>query len=164
MDVRIARVIELLETTSSQDLWFGGATPMGSLRGVTWQTALWKPAPDRHSIWELALHMAYWKYAVTRHFTGGPRGSFPREPANWPAVPDQPDARSWTRDRHLLRDEHEALCNAAHALGEVGPHDPVPSKPRWSWLQLLEGIHMHDTYHTGQIQIMKRLHRSLIAD
>lgn len=112
----------------------------------------------------LVLHMAYWKYAVTRHFTGAPRGSFPREPANFPAVPDHPDAGAWTLDRHLLRDQHEALCRAARALGDVRPHDPVPSKPRWSWLQLLEGIHMHDTYHTGQIQIMKRLHASLGED
>lgn len=161
MDVHIERVIELLETRSSQDLWYGGATPLGSLRGVSWRTAFWEPAPDRHSIWGLTLHMAYWKYAVTRHLTGAPRGSFPREPANWPAVPDTPDAAAWKRDRQLLRDQHEDLCRAARSLEEVGPHDPVPSKPRWTWLQLLEGIHMHDTYHTGQIQIMKRLYTSL---
>ena len=50
----------------------GGATPLGCLRGVQPEQAVWKPAPDRHSIWELVLHIAYWKYAVRRNLEGSP--------------------------------------------------------------------------------------------
>jgi len=160
-DARLERVIHLLEATSGQDLWFGGATVMGSLRGVPWETAAWKPAPDRHSIWELVLHIAYWKYSVTRNLTGVPHGSFPRSPANFPRVPSPANAAAWEKDRRLLKDQHAELCAGVRAFDPAKLDEPVPEKPKWSWLDLLDGIVMHDTYHTGQIQLMKRLHRSL---
>ena len=63
-----------------------GPTVQGALRGVSAAQARWQPAPGRHSIWELVLHIAYWNYAVRHHLEpDGP--AFPRSPANWPALP-----------------------------------------------------------------------------
>ena len=42
-----------------------------SLKGVTAKQAAWRPAPNRHNIWEETLHAAYWKYAVRRRLQGG---------------------------------------------------------------------------------------------
>ena len=47
-----------------------GTNLRGSLRGIDHITAAARPAPDRHNIWELALHAAYWKYTVVRRLTG----------------------------------------------------------------------------------------------
>ncbi len=131
---------------------------MGSLRGVTSEVAAWKPAPGRHSIWELVLHMAYWKYAVRRKLTGEGKGGFPRGPSNWPDVPEVPDAKVWKEDRGLLRDEHDKLVEAIRAFNgkrlDKKPEDGGETK----FVDLLMGIVMHDTYHTGQIQILKRLY------
>ena len=60
----------------------------GSLRRVTLALAAWRPEPGRHNIWELALHAAYWKYAVRRRLTGGARSSFPLEGLNFFTRPD----------------------------------------------------------------------------
>ena len=127
-----------------------GPTLRGALRGVTAEQASWHPAPGRHSIWELTVHCAYWKYAVRRKLTGQRRGSFPREGSNWFA-PSSYDEKSWRADLQLLADEHRALRRAVKEL-------PAPRVKRA--VRLIRGIAYHDVYHAGQIQLLKRLQRA----
>ena len=112
--------------------------------GVTAEEALWRPAPGRHSIWELAVHCAYWKYAVRRKLTGVKRGAFPRKGSNW-----LPPGDSWEADLRLLRDEHRALRNAVARAS---------AQQLAKYERLIYAVAAHDTYHTGQIQLIKRLH------
>ena len=156
---RLADIIHLIETGSGNDLWYGGATVQGCLRGVDARQAAWRPAPDRHSIWALTLHIAYWEYAVRRHLEGGEKGGFPRSPSNFPAVPHPPSEAAWKRDRALLREERKALLAAVRAFDPLRLDDAVPGT-KWTFVDLLHGIVMHDTYHVGQIQMLKRLERS----
>lgn len=158
-DPRLAEALHLLDPPSGTRLWYGGARALGSLRGVAWPEAAWKPGPERHSIWELVLHIAYWKYAVRRRLDDSvPRGAFPRSPANWPRVPDEPNERAWKEDRALLRREHEALVEVAGTL-EPALLDRRDAKGEYRALDLVFGVVAHDVYHTGQIQLMKRLYR-----
>ena len=55
------------------------------------EQALWRPAPGRKCIWDLVVHIAYWKYTVRRHLAGGPQPRFPRSPANFPRLPEPAD-------------------------------------------------------------------------
>jgi uncharacterized damage-inducible protein DinB len=89
-----------------------------------------------------------------------PRGAFARSPANWPRIPDEPDERAWKKDRALLREEHEALVAVARALG-TDRLDSRDAKGDYRALDLLFGVATHDVYHTGQIQLMKRLYPKL---
>ena len=139
--------------------WHGGPTPVGALRGVTARQARWTPAPRRKSIWTLTLHIAYWNYAVRRLLEGSERGAFPRRPSNWPGVPESADSRSWAADVALLREEHARLARAAAVLDPRLLGRRPPGSRRWTYGELLIGIAMHDAYHTGQIQLMKRLWR-----
>jgi len=100
--------------------WHGGPSPVGALRGVTAEQAAWRPTPRRKSIWELALHIAYWKYTVRRHLEHGVRPGFPRRPANFPAQPEPADEAAWSRDVALLRAEHELVVQAVRALSAIG--------------------------------------------
>lgn len=163
-DPRLAEVLALLDPKPGQRLWFGGATPLGSLRGVAPEQATWKPAPDRHSIWELALHVAYWKYAVRRNLEGSPTGGFPRSPANWPRLPEVADTKAWKEDRAVLRTEHERLLEAVRGFGPRRLDDKAPGSGAYRYLDLLHGVVMHDAYHTGQIQLLKRLYRSKLVE
>ncbi|MFC2077182.1 DinB family protein [Candidatus Bipolaricaulota bacterium] len=72
----------MLSPEKGARLWFGGASPVGSLRDVTAETAAWRPHAGRHSVWQLALHIAYWEYAVRRILDDLPTGSFPRSPSD----------------------------------------------------------------------------------
>ena len=161
---RLNAVLELLHPAAGKRLWHGGATVLGALRGVSWQEAVWKPAPDRHSIWELALHIAYWEYAVRRRLTGEGRGQFPRSPSNWPGLPEQPSTECWKKDRDLVRDVHESLMKVARAFDPAGFDETAGEGDGYSFGDLLFGVVLHNTYHAGQIQIMKRLCRSLRSD
>jgi hypothetical protein len=155
----IALLVEAIQPRSGRQGWHGGPTPLGALRGVTAEQACWKPAPRRKSIWTLTLHIAYWKYAVRRSLEGTQRGGFPRRPSNWPKAPERPDEPSWMADVALLRAEHERLMQAASVVQPALLSRRPPSSRRWSYGELLVGIAMHDAYHTGQIQLLKRLWR-----
>ena len=159
---RLAEILRMLDPEPGYRLWFGGASPLGCLRGVSADAAAWKPTPGRHSIWELALHIAYWKYAVRRNLEGGPKGGVPRAPSNWPRQPETPTERAWREDRALLRSEHEGFVRAVRGLDPDRLDEPARGGG-YSHVELLHGIVMHDTYHVGQIQLLKRLYREVGA-
>ena len=108
LDPRIELLLEIMDQAFDRRGWHG-TTLRGSLRGVRIDAALWRPAPARHNIWELALHAAYWKYAVRRRLTGEAVSSFARKPSNWPALPGTPNAAAWKRDVAFLDSEHRLL-------------------------------------------------------
>ncbi len=137
--------------------WHGGVTPVGAVRGVTAAVARWIPGRRRHSIWALTLHVAYWKYAVRRQLERGERARFPRSPANWPAVPAVADGAAWRADRVLLADEHRRFVDAVSRFDSGSLHRrPAPGR-KWTYGELILGVLAHDAYHTGQIQLLKRL-------
>jgi hypothetical protein len=126
-----------------------GTTLRGSLRGLTDEEVLWRPAPQRHNIWELALHCAYWKYAVRRRLTGEKRGSFAVKGSNWFASPKMADEESWSDIVATLDDEHRRLRSSVESL----PRSALGDRSR---VRLIYGAAAH-LYHTGQIQLIKRL-------
>ena len=156
-DPRIELLLEVMDQAFDQKSWHG-TTLRGSLRGVTPEEALWRPAPGRHNIWELILHAAYWKYAVRRRLAGEATGSFDRKPSNWPEVPRPSDLRSWKRDVAFLDAEHRKLREVVRGLS---PKDLDKRSPKgvWRYAEEIHGIAAHDLYHTGQIQLIKRLMR-----
>jgi hypothetical protein len=153
----ITLLAEAIQPGSGRRGWHGGPTPLGALRGVTAEQAAWRPGPRRKSIWSLTLHIAYWDYAVRRLLDGSARGAFPRAPSNWPDPSERPDRRGWAADVALLRAEHEHLVRAVRQVdpGVLGRRPP--GSKQWTYGRLLVGIAMHDAYHTGQIQLLKRL-------
>jgi len=159
-DPRLREILNLLDPPAGKRLWYGGAGAAGCIRGVTPVQAAWKPAPKRHSIWELTLHLAYWKYAVRRNLESLPAGTFPRSPSNWPAVPTPADAAHWKRDRALLRSEHSQLVEAVRAFAPRRLDEVAPGSEHYRFVDLLFGIVSHDLYHVGQIQLLKRLEKS----
>jgi uncharacterized damage-inducible protein DinB len=159
-DPRLHEILNLLDPAAGKRLWYGGATVAGCLRGVASEQAVWKPARERHSIWELTLHLAYWKYAVRRNLEALPQGTFPRSPANWPAVPKPADASHWKADRGLLRSEHAQLAEAVRAFDPRRLNESAPGSGNYRFVDLLFGVVSHDLYHVGQIQVLKRLYGS----
>jgi hypothetical protein len=135
-------LLGILDDSYERKAWHG-TNLRGSLRGVTAEAARWRPAPGRHNIWELAVHCAYWKYTVRRRLTGEKRGSFARKGSNW-----VPPGESWEADLRMLRDEHRAL-RAAIAHSTARQLEKLE--------RLIYGVAAHDAYHTGQIQLIKRL-------
>jgi uncharacterized damage-inducible protein DinB len=145
-------LLDLLDEAFDRKAWHG-PTLRGALRGVTAAQAEWRPARGRHSIRELTLHAAYWKYAVRRRLTGGTRGSFALEGSNW-FTPG--GARTWKDDVRLLVEEHKKLRAAIRAFPPRALERPVDEK-RQTAAYTIRGIAAHDLYHAGQIQLLKKL-------
>jgi uncharacterized damage-inducible protein DinB len=150
----IALLLAGLEEAFDRRSWHG-PNLLGSLRGLSPQAAAWRPAPGRHNIWELVVHAAYWKYAVTRRMTGATRGSFPVEGSNWFPRPIARTAADLRADLRLLKRCHADLLAAVRALPatrlreRMGSRDTVES--------MIRGVAAHDLYHAGQVQLLKRL-------
>jgi hypothetical protein len=147
-------LLAALDRAFDRKSWHG-TNLRGSIRGLTAAQAAWRPAPGRHSIHEIVLHAAYWKYIARRRIRGEKRGSFPKRGSNWWTVGRASEA-AWKEDVVLLVDAHRSLREAVRALD---PRD-VTVKPPGSTidnLTLITGIAAHDVYHAGQIQLLKRL-------
>ena len=150
----VAPYLDAIDLAYDRQSWHG-TNLRGSLRGVTARQAAWRPARGRHNIWELAVHAAYWKYAVLRRLTGAKRGSFALEGSNWFARPLQSTEAAWKADLALLERTHRELRAAVAALPAARLRARVQGKRTAAWL--LSGIAAHDLSHAGQIQLIKRL-------
>jgi DinB family protein len=151
----ISHLLFLIDSAYDHASWHG-PNLRGSIRGVTPQQAVWRPGADRHNIWELVVHAAYWKYVAWRRLTHAKRGSFPREGSNWMAPPQQVTEKAWKSDIELLAETHRTLREAVTSL-RPGDLASTPAGSKVSTLALVTGIAAHDLYHAGQIQLIKRL-------
>ncbi|HCA78172.1 MAG TPA: hypothetical protein DEP53_00405 [Bacteroidetes bacterium] len=153
----IQTLLALISQSYNTKAWHG-TNLRGSIRGLTARQAAWRPAPNRHNIWEIVVHCAYWKYIVRRRILGEKRGSFPLKGSNWFRRDSGLSERQWRSDIAMLESTHRSMCDAVARL-KTGA---LPLKPRGSKvdnLAIIMGIASHDLYHAGQIQLLKRLIR-----
>ncbi len=140
-------LIDLLDEAFDKKSWHG-PNLRGSIRGVTAEQAAWRPGPDRHNIWELTLHAAYWKYIAWRRLTRQKRGSFVLPGSNFFVRPGEDASHAgWKADIDILVAEH-------HKLRAVVAKITTPSPAQ---AHLIRGVAAHDLYHAGQIRLLRRL-------
>ena len=151
----IKLLLKILDEGYNKKAWHG-PNLRGSIRGVPASAAAWRPAPDRHNIWEIVVHVAYWKYAVRRRLRGDKRGSFPLKGSNWFLLPRAPTEEAWGQDLELLAQQHRMLLEAVAEVSQHELHRPALGS-KTSNATLIYGIAAHDIYHAGQIQLLKRL-------
>lgn len=144
-------LLDGLDEAFDQKSWHG-PNLRGAIRGVTAVQAAWRPAGDRHNIWELTLHAAYWKYAVRRKILREKRGSFVLEGSDFFERPEGGSAvteSAWKRDIAILAAEHRKL------------RDTVAKLPARAFTpavcHLIRGAAAHDLYHAGQIRLLRRM-------
>ena len=154
-DLRLEQLLAIVDQAYDRPSWHG-TNLKGSIRRVTATIAAWRPGPNRHNIWEIVVHAAYWKYAVRRRLTGEARGSFPLKGSNWFRRPLVDTDEAWRADVALLQEAHQSLREAiatvpAGALGQPRGGSKVTD------FVVITGIAAHDLYHAGQIQLLKKL-------
>jgi len=153
----IALLVALLDQAFDVAAWHG-TNFRGALRGLKLPQLLWRPAANRHNIWEITLHVAYWKYVVWRKLTAAPKGGFPRKPSDWPHCPAAPSPVNWKQDLVLLHATHDQLLSAVRQWPDAKLGQKLTGS-KWRYEQLIYGIASHDLYHAGQVQLLKRLMR-----
>lgn len=155
-DPRIALLLRALDQAFDQRAWHG-PNLWSALRGVTPEAALWRPHPDRHNVWELAVHAAYWKYRVVRYVVADPPAVFDEQGSDWFARTEG-GAAAWSADRERLRAWHTRLRTAV-ATFDATRLDAL-AYDRYTVEGLLLGAAAHDVYHAGQIRLLRRMHEA----
>src|SRR5262245_15486959 len=159
MTTEIELLLGLLDEGFDNRSWHG-PNLRGAVRGVSAREAAWRPAPDRHNIWEFTLHAAYWKYAVRRRLSDEKRGSFALKGSNFFLRPaGDAGEKAWHADVTLLIEEHERLRAVVKAFPARHLGERAKSS-KWTNFQTIRGIAAHDLYHAGQIQLLKRYART----
>ena len=158
-NAEIAVLLNLIDQAFDHSSWHG-TNLKGSIKGMTAKQAAWRPAPGRHNAWELVVHAAYWKYIVRRRLLGEAKGSFLLKGSNWferPA-PGEFTEKAWKADVMLLNETHKSL---REAVAQVSAKQlrVTPRGSKRSNRDIITGVGAHDLYHTGQIQLIKRLMR-----
>ncbi len=117
-----------------------------AIEGLTAEHAAWRPAPGRHSIWEIVNHMSHWhEYFVHRAEGGAPAEEAALDQLNWQRIEDVND-EAW---RAAV-----ARFNASHALvSKTMRKGTTPPKPELDLRYLL----LHDSYHIGQVMFIRSL-------
>lgn len=153
----IDALVQQLEESYHTRAWHG-TNLRGSIRGLSLDQICWRPSAKRHNIWEVVVHCAYWKYIVRRRLTGEKHGSFPLKGSNFFQRPENRTASAWKKDIQLLEAMHQLLVDEVKKISteDLGKY---PHGSKFSNLQTITGIAMHDVYHAGQIQLLKRLQK-----
>jgi hypothetical protein len=145
IDPRIAVLLQNLDYAFDKPGWHG-PNLASSIRGIDARRAA-QSIGGRRSIWQQALHAAYWKQRVVNLLIG--TQPFPRKGTDWPLLPEQLTERNWKADVQLLHDIHATLRRAVEQI-DAGRLDEKTTK-------LILGAAAHDLYHTGQIRLLRRM-------
>ena len=139
-----------------------GTNLRGSIKGLNFDQAAWRPSPVRHNIWEIVVHCAYWKYIVRRRLLNEKKGSFPLKGSNWFKRPMVANEKAWRADIALLDETHRSMRNAIAGLTS-SDLKKNPTGSTWTTRQTISGIASHDLYHAGQIQLLKRRQKEKLS-
>ncbi|MCL4197116.1 MAG: DinB family protein [Phycisphaerales bacterium] len=112
------------------------------LEGLTPPEAVWRPQPERHCIWQSINHMMFWRDVALRRLRGETVAAEERQRRNWEMPSDTSEAaldalRSvWTRSHGQVR---AAIADERASLAD------------------LQNVAYHDSYHVGQIMLLRAL-------
>ena len=148
---------ELLRKNLAGEPWHGPGT-LDLLRDLDHRQAIARPFAGAHSIWALVLHMTAWHGEVRRRLAG----ATPAMPAegDWPEPPPaSPEA--WRHAVQALSSSLEEVCEAIAALSEADLDRKIGTLERplgtgVTLREMLVGLLQHDTYHSGQIALLKK--------
>jgi uncharacterized damage-inducible protein DinB len=144
-----------LERAFRGGAWHGPAVAE-TLFGVDAALASLRPIPAAHTIWEIVGHVTAWTDISRRRIEGEPIDKVPDE-RDWPVPPAGEAATedAWHKALRALEEAHRRLHLAVLTLDDGRMEDPVAgSDPTLRGLLL--GLLQHQTYHAGQIAVLRK--------
>lgn len=150
----VRRIRGHLRATFDGTPWHGQALS-GILDGIGALEASAHSVTDAHSIWELVLHMTYWRRVV---LAASPDSRSPTTSPILPRTGECPAKRlreAWQETRDELHRTQEELLAALDSVDEDRLMENVPER-EYSFYVLLHGVVQHDVYHAGQIALLRK--------
>lgn len=133
---------------------FHGPAVEEAVAGVSAKTAASRSSGAAHSIWQIVEHITVWQQAVRRWLQGDPRR--PTDEEDWPTIRDTSEA-AWQETLRRAHKANDELRDVVMALDESRLDEPMMEGMPKVYVALY-GIVQHNTYHAGQISLLKKLH------
>lgn len=114
------------------------------------------PTGAAYSIWQLTEHIRITQWDILE-FSRGPGHESPQWPdAYWPKDPAPPTAQSWKETLDQIAKDRAAFIQLLHQAGEK-IYEPFPYGDGQSLFQEALVLADHNSYHTGEIILMRRV-------
>ena len=141
-----------IERSLAGPMWHGPAL-IDLIGDVTAEQAAARPVAGAHTIWELVLHLITWTDVVRdRLHSTKPVEATPEQ--DWPKVTDT-SADAWRDAVERLKEAKRLLAEDVRALPDAKFDERVPGRD-YPLSVMLRGVVEHDTYHGGQMAIIKK--------
>lgn len=137
------------------------ANPAAAVQGITPQLAARKLKGFPHSIFQIVGHMNYWMDYELRRISGEDP-SYPTHAAeSWPSPSAASTETEWTQVvAHFAASINQlaafAKAGSEFLNREVKPAHTVHNQPQSSVLDVLWQTAVHNSYHVGQIVLLRR--------
>ncbi len=152
MGAEVNRLEEQLRRALEGEAWHGPSA-LELLAGLSAAQAASHPIAGAHSIWELVLHLRSDYDLVLRRLAGDGRELAAAE--GWPACAP-PTEENWQRTVQELEQRSRNLRQAVRDFPDERLDDLlVPESPYTAYTQFI-GVTQHNSYHAGQIALLKR--------
>lgn len=138
---------DLDQFIEGKNFWQGSLLKL--LEGLTLQQALYKPAPDRHCIWEYLRHIIYWKHWAITYVKTGEKLNAKED--NWAPLPEVQNETTLQDDINKLKSQHDECKVISGNLGD----DLFTSTEEK--IVFFRQLLYHDCYHAGQIGMLKAM-------
>ncbi|MGD6774661.1 DinB family protein [Sutcliffiella horikoshii] len=158
MQVVAKMFLEQLDIHCHENEWF--ASMDQALQGVTAAEASWTSSGISNSIWQIVNHLIFWNEDVIHRIKGtdNPHKAEDNE-ATFGSQGDPEDESGWAKTVQRLSEVMNKLKRVIEDLNDEKLKAPYAANS-YSTERLLSNIMMHDTYHIGQIVLLRKLQSS----
>ncbi|NEW07483.1 DinB family protein [Paenibacillus sp. SYP-B3998] len=108
-----------------------------------------------YSIYQLLMHMSYWQDFMLTYLEGGKPVLPTSVMESWPSEEQPEDAEKWQDTvEHFLQGVEKAVQMAQTTQLD----EPINNFPGETKAGILRNIASHNSYHLGEIVLLRRLH------
>jgi len=145
--------LKILEKTVGNALSGKGAhvETKNLFAGLDWKAAGTRPEGVPHSTFQLLNHMVYWQDWVVK-WLDGENPPIPKHAAGgWPGSQGPASAKEWQRAVRGFRSGLQKLSRQSRQA------DLLTTRGKSSRLGMLQAIASHNSYHAGQVVVLRQV-------
>lgn len=147
LDPGAAFVNDFKSFTEGKNFW--QSSLLKQLEGLTIRQVLYKPDIQRHGIWQIVRHIAYWKHWALTFLRENKKLNAKEN--NWVSLPAEQTESSWLNDVENLKTLNNECIFEAEKLGSR-----ILSSEEEN-IVFFRQILYHDSYHCGQIGFLRAM-------
>lgn len=158
MQVVTKMFLEQLDMHCNENEWF--ASMDQALHGVNASDAAWTSSGNSHSIWQIVNHLIFWNEDVIHRINGTEnKHNIESNDETFGNPGDSEDEIGWAQTVQRLYEVMNKIKTVIADLDDEKLTAPYVADS-YSIQRLLSNVMMHDTYHLGQIVLLRKLQSS----